>query len=242
MVVGLIAVSLFKCSKIDPPAHDPVTWKEIWNTFIGAIWALLMPVIIIGGIYGGFFTPTESSAVASLYSIIVARFIYKKLSWKGLAESFVRSSIQSAMVFFVVGVSVSFSWLMTTSGIPVKLAGAILALTESKLVVLLLINIILLFLGCFMETTAIILLMTPLLLPVTAAYGIDVLTLGIIMVVNTSIGMVTPPVALNLYVAQAITGSSMTDITKELAPYFLVLVLVLLIITFTPGLCTILVG
>ncbi len=235
MLAGaIILVAVVTCRKYEIKDNESINIIKIIKAFIDAIWALLMPLIILGGIYGGIFTPTEASAVAVVYSFIVAMFIYRELKWKDLPGILAKASAQTAVVLFTVCLSAPFSWLMTSANIPTTLAGAILNAFSSPIVIFLLINFILLFLGCFLETQSIILLMTPMLLPLVTSLGMDPVVLGIVMVINTSIGMITPPMAVNLFVASGIGKVTIGQISRRIIPFLLAEIAVLLLLTYIP--------
>lgn len=199
-----------------------------------AVWALLMPGIILGGIYGGIFTPTEAAAVSCLYAVIISVFVYKELRFSDMREILGKSAVSTALVLLVCSVSSPFSWVMTSAGLPGRIASTILALFHSKLLILFMMNLVLLFLGCFLETQAIILLITPILLPLATELGLPAIALGIIIVINTSIGMITPPMAVNLFVASEISGVSIINVSKRIIPYLAAEMAVLLLLTYAP--------
>lgn len=237
----LLALAIMTASVLTCAVYESRTNSDrdsIMGAFKDAIWALFMPLIILGGIYGGIFTPTEASSVACVYSLIVSIYIYKELKYSELPAIFAKAATSTALVLFVVSLSSPFSWLMTSAAVPTKLAGAVLAAFKSKYIVLLMINLILLFLGCFLETQAIILLMTPMLLPLAQALGISPIALGIIIVVNTSIGMITPPMAVNLFVASGIAKISIESISKRILPFLCAELVVLMLITYVPEIIT----
>lgn len=235
MLAGaIILVAIVTCRKYEIKDEEKINFVKIVKAFIDAIWALFMPLIILGGIYGGIFTPTEASAVAVVYSFIVAMFVYKELKWKDLPGIFAKGAAQTAVVLFTVCLSAPFSWLMTSANIPVTLAGAILNAFSSPILIFFLVNLILLFLGCFLETQSIILLMTPMLLPLVTSLGMDPVVLGIIMVINTSIGMITPPMAVNLFVASGIGKVTIGEISRRIIPFLMAEIIVLLILTYIP--------
>lgn len=212
--------------------------KDIFNSFREALLALFMPVIILGGIYGGLFTPTEAAAVACVYSFVVSTFIYKELKMADLKEILLKSAMSSAVVLFVVSMSAPFGWFMTNMNIPTMISTTVLGAFSSKTAILLMMNILLLFLGCFLETQAIILLVAPILLPIAASLGLSPIALGIIIVINTSIGMITPPMAVNLFVASSIAKTSIGKISSKIGPYLIVEVAALIVMTFIPSIIT----
>lgn len=232
LATGLIITNIITCRKFEKKDNTEVSFKQIFFIFKDAIWAIFMPVIILGGIYGGVFTPTEASAVACVYSFLVSKYIYKELNFGDLRSIFAKSATSTAIVLFIVCLSAPFSWLMTSAGIPSQIATAMLGTFQNKYIIFIMINLILLFLGCFLETQSIILLMTPMLLPLVTKLGMHPIVLGLIIVVNTSVGMITPPMAVNLFVASTISKISLEDISKRIVPYLAVEIVVLLILTY----------
>ena len=199
LVLSLVVV--MQSIRLDIPKEPARAKGELLAALKDSILAIIMPVIILGGIYGGVFTPTEAGAVAVIYSLLISAFIYKELDLRTIRTVIVKAGISTSVVFFVIATSQSMSWLITVSRVSAELAAWIVSISTNPFVLITMINLILLFLGVFLETQAIILLMAPLLLPITASIGMNPLMLGIIMVVNTSVGMITPPMAVNLFVA-----------------------------------------
>lgn len=236
LILGLamVVVSMVTCMKIEKKAVEKIAPGELGRAFIDALAALFMPVIILGGIYGKICTPTEAAAVACMYAFIISVLVYRELPLRQLPGIFVKSATNTAIVLLVVALSASFSWLMTSAGIPGKITGTLVSIFENKYAILLMMNLALLFLGCFLETQSIILLMTPILLPLARQFGLDPVALGLIIIINTSIGMITPPMAVNLYVASSISGSSIESISRQVVPYFVTLVAIMLVFTYLP--------
>ncbi|OYO12446.1 TRAP transporter large permease [Enemella evansiae] len=216
--------------------------KDRFKAFQSAILALLLPVIVLGGIYNGFFTPTEAAAVAVLYSLLVSLVIYRELPFKRLGEITLASAKTSAMIMFIIANGILFSFVLTQERIPLQISGAIEEMNLRPWQFLLLINVILLIVGCFMETSSAILILAPILLPIATQMGINPIHLGIIMVMNLEIGMVTPPLGLNLFVASGLSRMSVLKVAKAALPSALVLLAGLLIVTFVPALSTALIG
>ena len=209
--------------------------KNVFKSFYDAIFALLVPVIILGGIYGGIFTPTEAAAVAALYALFVGAFIYKELDFKGILQALFKGGINSGMVMIMVATAFGFTWILAKEQIPAQVAQFLINVAPNGIILLLLINIILLISGCFVELNASILILAPILLPVAEAIGIDPIQFGAIMIVNLSLGLVTPPLGINLYVAAGITpGMTIEKIAMGVIPFLLVAIGVLLIITYVP--------
>jgi C4-dicarboxylate transporter DctM subunit len=236
LLLALIGVNIVKCANYETNKPAWPTARVIWQSFRDAFLALMMPVIIIGGIYGGIFTPTEAAAVACAYALFVSLCVYREIGLKEVVETLIKSAITSSAILFVIAASSPFQWYMTSTGMAQAIATGIMSMVNSEIFILLLINIVLLFLGCFLETTAIILLITPVLLPIANLIGYDPICLGLIMVVNTSIGMITPPMALNLFVASGIAKVSMESVSRRILPYLAVEVAVLLTLTYASSL------
>ena len=234
--LAIMQVHRFTCVKYEPADKNAprITFNEFITAFKAAFLALLMPFMILGGIYGGVFTPTEAAAVSSVYAFIISFFVYKELKPSDLFDVFVKSAKSSALILFVISLSAPFGWFMTNQGIPGQIAGAVLSVFTSKIALLLMINIILLVIGLFLETQAVILLLTPILLPIGVSIGMSPIVLGMIIVMNTSIGMTTPPLAVNVFVASSISGARIETITKSILPYLFVEIGVLLIFTYIP--------
>ena len=207
-----------------------------------AKWALMVPVIVLGGIYGGFMTPTEAAAVAAFYGIIVGVFIYREIDLKKFAKCSVSAAETSATIILLMAMATIFGNIMTIEDVPGTIARAILDLTNSKFFILLIINILLLIVGVFMEALAAIVILTPILLPVVTGVGVSPLHFGVIMVVNLAIGFLTPPVGVNLFVASGISGENIIRIAKASMPMIGLMILVLLVITYFPQVPLILVG
>lgn len=222
-----------------PPSTIRQEMKDNGVTFAGAfkeaIWALLMPVIILGGIYGGLFTPTEAAVVSAFYAAIIGAFVYRELKWSHMPDVFGKAALSTGMILLVIAACAPFAWFMTSKGIPTAISAWVLAAIESKFLLLLAMNIILLFLGCFLDTSVIILLVTPIFLPIAASAGIGPVALGLIMVMNTSIGMITPPMAVNLYIATRISGCTIEQISKKVLPFLAVEMAFILVISNFPG-------
>lgn len=198
-----------------------------------ASWGILMPVIILGGIYGGFFTPTEAAAVATVYSFIVGKFIYKELTWKDSFKCFADAAVPSAMVMMIIGCAASMSWIMTTQQIPVAVTNYLTSFTTSPYTMLLVLNLILLITGCLMEVNAAVILLGPIMLPILLTYGIDPVHFGVLMIVNLAIGLLTPPLGINLFVANGLRKDvAFRDVVRYSVPFLCLLGVVLLAITF----------
>lgn len=210
--------------------------KEIWNAFKDAFWGLMSPVIIFGGIYSGIFTATESAGIACVWGIITGVFIYREIDIKGLINCLYESAISSATIMLIVGCSSVFSWVLSTERIASGIANAILAFSSNKIVILLCINAILLLAGCFMVSVEAIYILCPIIIPLANALNIDLIQMGIIMNVNLAIGLFTPPVGVNIYVAGGISDSLVKDVAKHCVPFIIAAVIVLMLVTYIPAL------
>ena len=201
-----------------------------------AIWGLMLIVIILGGIYGGVFTPTEAAAVAAVYSAFVALFVHRDIGWKHVPGIMLEASKMTAVIMFIIACAMIFAHVLTEQQVPQNLAQSVLAQDPSPWSFLLLVNIILWFAGDFMEPSSILLILAPLFHPIAVNLGIDPIHLGIVMTTNMEVGMITPPVGLNLYVAASLTGMGLGQVTRAALPWMLVLIVALLIITYVPWL------
>ncbi len=193
-----------------------------------------MPVIILGGIYGGIFTPTEASAVAAVYGAAIGKFVYRELKWKDVPKVLLSAATSTTMIMYVVGAANLFGWILTNAQVPHKIAAGFTAMTDSPLVFLMLVNVLLLFIGTLLNASAAVVILTPILLPVALSLGIDPVFFGVLMVVNLAIGCITPPVGLDLFVVSSITKISIDKIMRDVMPYLLALIAVLVILTWFP--------
>lgn len=215
--------------------RTPFSLSNLRKTFVRAIGAFLVPVIILGGIYGGIFTPTEAAGVACAYGLIVGIFVYRELNPRALKRAFIGSGSTTGMVLFIMASAAIFGYIMTRYQLTNTVADFIIAICQGKYVFLLLVNILLLIVGCFMEATAAILILAPILSVVLDTFGIDPVHFGVIMCINLSIGCATPPLGLNLYVAARITKDRVeTVVNKNTVAYILVSIAVLFLITYVP--------
>lgn len=214
--------------------------RGFWNIFKDSFWALLSPIIILGGIYGGVVTPTEAADIAVIYALIVSMLIYRTLSFKDI-PSILKESINTvAPALFVVSMATVFGRVITMMQVPQLIASTIIGTFQSEFLILLIIILLLLLVGMIMETLASILILTPLLLPIATSIGIDPIHFGVIMVVSLAIGFVTPPVGMNLYIASGMTGLSVTDISRKAVPFILAFLIALFLIAYIPEISLIL--
>lgn len=210
--------------------------KRLWLATKDGIWALLSPVIILGGIYSGIFTPTEAACVSVVYSVIISLFVYKELTFKGVVKVFATAAVLNGVTSFLLGYSTVFSTFMTFEKLPQSISIFLGSISSNPVVVMLLINVILLILGCFLDTVPAIIVMAPMLLPTCKMLGIDPIHFGVIMAVNLAIGLCSPPYGCNLFVGAAVAKIKMESMLKWVAPYFAAAVIMLLVITFWPWL------
>ena len=211
-----------------------MTRKEKVQALRDAVLSLMLPLLVLGGIYGGIFTPTEAAAMAVFYAFVISFFVYRELSFKDLGSVLLAASRVSAMVMFIIANGVLFSFVLTAERIPNEVTEALVALDLQPWTFLLMVTVILLLAGCFMETSSAILIIAPILLPIAMELGIDPIHLGIIMVMNLEIGMITPPLGLNLFVASGLSGMSVLRVAKAAVPSALVLLTALLLVTYIP--------
>ncbi len=236
MLMGLvlIIIALYQAQKYSYPKGTPFSVKNVARTFIHAIWGILMPVIILGGIFSGYFTPAEAADVAVIYAIFVSFVIYRDMDLKKLFEIMKGSARTSAVIMTIIACSGPFSWVLANWKIPETVANAILSLSSNPYVIMLLIAIIVLIAGIFMETSSAIIILTPVFIPLVEAMGLSLVHFGIVFVVGIAIGMITPPVAINLFVASGITGLPIEKIARSVIPYLIGLIAVFLVIVYVP--------
>ncbi|MBC7001933.1 TRAP transporter large permease [Photobacterium sp. BZF1] len=212
------------------------SWQERWQAIKDAIWAMLLPVIILGGIYSGIFTPTESAAIGVAYGMFFGVFVYKELDAKKIRKIILESSLLVGAVLVIVGASVTFGRILTLERLPTEIAQFILSLTENKIAILLAINLLLLVVGTFMETLAAIVILTPILLPIVTALGMHPVHFGIVMIVNLAIGFVTPPLGANLFMASQVGKIPIEQLSRAILGWIGAMIVALALITFIPSL------
>ncbi|MCC8183426.1 TRAP transporter large permease [Cloacibacillus porcorum] len=217
------------------------TFRGFLSSLKKSIWGLLMPIIILGGIYGGIFTPTESAAVACIYSLFVGFFVYKELNIKNTYISFYEAGTTSAMVLLIIATATAMGWILTTEQVPLRIAEALSSLAQSRYSLLLFLNIMLLVTGCLMEPNAAIIILGPIFLPLLQQANIDLIHFGVVMVVNMAIGMLTPPLGVNLFVAQSLQKDiPIKSIISAITPMIIVLLVNLMLFTYIPAISTVL--
>jgi C4-dicarboxylate transporter, DctM subunit len=236
IVLGLMLMAAIyvRARMVNLPRQPRATLREMLVSGRESIWGLLLLVIILGGIYGGIFTPTEAAAVAAVYAFFIAVFVYRDIGMSHVPHVLVDAAKVTVMLMFIVANALLFAHVLTTERIPQAIAENIVAMGMPAWQFLIVVNILLLIAGCFMEPTGIILILAPILFPIATRLGIDPVHLGIIMVVNLEIGMVTPPVGLNLFVTSGITGMSVMEVVRAALPWLMVLLVFLVITTYVP--------
>lgn len=233
MGVALIVVSVFRSKKEGGTTRGSrPKLRDVWVSFKGAFWALLTPVIILGGIYSGIFTPTESAVVAVVYCFIVSVFVYKEISIRGVYQSFYKSISVNGMTTFMVGLSMAFAAYLAMEQIPQKIASVMLGITDNRILLLLLINLFLLFIGCLIDNIPATIILSPILLPVVEKLGMSPITFGVVLTMNLAIGFVTPPYGINLFVAAGISEQPITKLIRPMLVFIGGLLVVLLLTTF----------
>jgi len=248
----LIAMNYYMCRRMNIGVKEEIDrsitikqfmairTREVVVSFKNSFWALLSPVIILGGIYSGVFTPTEAACVSVVYSIIVSVFIYRDMDLKGLWKAFLQAAVLNGITSFLLGYSTIFSTYMAYENIPKQIYQLLLAATDNKFVMLLMINAVLLVIGCFLDTVPAIIIMAPILLPAVVNYGIDPIHFGIIMTINLGIGLCTPPYGCNLFVGSAVAGIKMESMMKYVFPFLLVAIMSLMVVSYVPQLSLVL--
>jgi C4-dicarboxylate transporter DctM subunit len=236
LIGAMVAVYLLVYARVKMiPLTDRQRWINVWTTTREAVWALFAPVLILGGIYGGIFTPTEAAGVACIYAIVVACFVYRELTLRELLQTALDSATLIAQILIIVAAAGAYSWLVTTSGFPAELVAFITSLHLDTWTILLIVNVVLLVLGSVLEPPAAILIMTPLLVPMMQQAGVDQIHFGIIVTVNLAIGLFTPPFGLNIFAAHALFGVPLPQLYRGVLPFFAIYLAALALITYVPA-------
>lgn len=236
LALGFLLVTYIISVKRQYPKGERQTIAVVGKTFIGAFWALLMVVIILWGILGGYFTPTEAAVVCVVYAFIVGKFIYKELDLKQVPAILLTTLRSTASILLLVGFANTFGWILVSEGVPLLIADGILSVSENPIFVTLLIILLLLMVGMFMETIAALVILFPVLLPVAESIGMDPIHFGVVMVLSLMIGLSTPPVGVCLFVASTFAKVPITKTVRELLPFFGTAILVLIVVAFVPSL------
>lgn len=233
--IGCMALTLYLCKAKGMKGTNNFKLKVVLVTFIDALPSLALIIIVIGGIIKGIFTPTEGSVVAVVYTLILSMLFYRTITIKGLIEIFAESTKMTGIIVFLIGVSTIMSWVMAFTGVPQAISGLILGLTDNKYLILLLMNLLLLFIGTFMDVTPAILIFTPIFLPIVQSFGMSAVQFGIIIVFNLCIGNITPPVGNTLFVGVKVGNLKIEDVMGQLIKYYVVIIIVLMLVTYIPA-------
>jgi C4-dicarboxylate transporter DctM subunit len=234
LAMVLMGVTFIYAKKHNFPTVPRATFKQVVQSFMDAFWGLMLVVIVMGGIYGGIFTPTEAAAVSAVYAFICAVFIYRSLPMRDVPKVLLHAANTSSMLLYIITNAILFNFLLTSEQIPQQLSQWVVAMNLESWQFLIVVNLVLLLAGQFMEPSSIILILAPLFLPIAKALGIDPIHLGIIMTVNMEIGMITPPVGLNLYVASHLSKMGLTEVSKAALPFVGVMIMYLALVTYVP--------
>ncbi len=237
LLIGLvlIAYTLLRSRQNDWKLQQKPSWGEVLRTGKQGFWAILLPIIVLGGIYSGVFTPTEAAAISVIYALIVELFIYRECTILEIPEICKEASIMAACLLFLLAGAMTFNWLLTSEEIPAMVANFVMSHIDSPWLFLLVINLFLLLLGCFMDSVSAVLILSPLFLNTLQGYNIDLVHFGIIMVLNIEFGMLTPPFGLNLFVSMGVTGESIKTVVRGVLPFLGLLLLCLLAVTYIPA-------
>jgi len=234
--ISLMAYAYFVAKKRNYPRSDrQMGLRQLWESFKDAFWALLVPVIILGGIYGGIFTPTEAAVVGVVYAMFVGKFVYGELDSHTLREALRDTVVVNGATTFMLGLSMAFAKYLTMEQIPMKIGAWIISASDSKTIILLLVLVMLLIVGCFIDNISSMIILTPIFLPVMKDLGVDPVHFGLFMTVALAIGFITPPYGANLFVASAVSGERIDSISKEIFPLVGVMTLCLLLFTYFPA-------
>lgn len=241
IVPGLIAATGFCIVSVLYARHHKVaketraTGKQILLALKDGIWALLAPVVILGGIYSGMFTPTEAAMVGALYSAVIGLFFYRDLTWSQIPAILISSMKTTGVIMFIVAVAYGFSWVMASEQIPARLTEALLMLTDNPIILLLIINLMLLLLGAVMDNISAMVILSGVLIGLGQQIGLDPIQLGAMVVINFAVGMVTPPVGYSIFVASSISGLRVETVARHIWPFMLVLLVVIGLVTYVPA-------
>lgn len=233
--IGFFTYSYWFALKHDYPPEQRMNWSDRARTFKDASWALVMPIIIVGGIRGGIFTTTEGGAVIAVYALLVGMFVYKEITVQKLPRICMEAAISTAVIGTIIAATSLFSWLLASEEIPQAISETLLSITENKIALLLLINLLLLICGMFIDSGPAIMLLAPILVPVAHGLGVHPVQFGILMVINLTIGLLTPPVGTAMYVSSNISGVPIHKLSRSLVPFWGIMIFVLLLVTYIPG-------
>jgi tripartite ATP-independent transporter DctM subunit len=238
MGFAMMGVVAYRAHQRNYPVHPRAPASKVWLEFRRSFLALAAPIVILGGLFSGIFTPTESGVVAAAYALMLG-IVYRTVRWREMPKVLVEGTLMTAQITFIVGAAGVFGWAMTYAQVPAALTSAVTAVTTNKIVVLLLINAVMLVMGCFVDALALLIMMTPVVFPLAMTLGIDPVQLGLILVLNCMIGLITPPVGICLYIVADIAKAPIMKVAHELAPFYAALVVCLAAITFFPDVVTV---
>jgi tripartite ATP-independent transporter DctM subunit len=221
-----------------PRAERWPAWGELWRDFKPALPAILAPVILIAGMLMGFFTPTEIASVTVLYALLISSLFYRELTWQGILDASYETIRSSSGILLIVAVAALFGWILSVEQVPQALTGAMLSVSKDPYVLLLIVNLLLIVVGMFLDSTTAILVIAPIIAKPLVMAGVDPVHLGMVVVFNLMIGLLTPPMGLALFLVADIAKVTMKDVLKEMLPYYLPLGITLLLITYIPGITT----
>ena len=232
--IGMIIYCYFYAIKHNLPKEGKVPWKKRLVKLRKSFFALLMPVLLIGGIYSGIFTPTEAGAVVSLYAFIIGIFVYKEIKFKDIPKICLEAALNTAMIALIIAGTSLFGWILTVEQVPQLISNNLLSLTDNRVALLIIINLLMLIIGMFLDSSPKIMIFTPIFAPVAASLGMNLVQFGVIVVMNAAISLLTPPVGTGLFVASAVSGVPIGKLLKSMMPFFMIMLSVMLIITFVP--------
>jgi tripartite ATP-independent transporter DctM subunit len=234
ITIGLMAFTAYLASLRNYPTGAKASGSELWSSFVSALPALLTPVVLVCGMLGGVFTATEAAAVTVFYILIVSIFIYRDFHWKFLAHATWDTVRTSAILMIMVAASVLFTRMLALERVPQMITQATLALSADPIMLLLIVNIVVLVIGMFLETTSAILILTPLIAPSLVAAGVDPTHLGVVIVYNLMIGLITPPMGMSLFMVSAVAKEPIGNVLREILPYYIPLLIILVLLTYVP--------
>lgn len=234
ITVGLMAFTAFLARRRNYPTEAKASGSELWDSFVSALPALLTPVVLVCGMLGGFFTATEAAAITVFYILVISIFIYRDFQWKFLVQATWDTVRTTAILMIMVAASVLFTRMLALEQVPQMITQAMLTLSADPIMMLLIANVVVLLIGLFLETTSAILILTPLIAPPLIAAGVDPTHLGVVIVYNLMIGLITPPMGMSLFMVSTVAGEPVVNVLKEILPYYIPLLAILVLLTYVP--------
>ncbi|NYB75757.1 TRAP transporter large permease [Sedimentibacter hydroxybenzoicus DSM 7310] len=235
MTFAFILIAVYQARKNNYPREGKTSFKEKFDAVKEGFWALMMPVIILGGIFSGTFTPTEAAVVSVVYAFIIGLFVYKGFTLKDLPKILGEAAVSASTIMLILATSKILAWVITVINLPTMVANAILGITDNAFLILMLVNIILLIVGCLMEANAAVIILIPILVPIVTQLGMSPITFGVLMTVNLCLGLLTPPVGICLLLGSQMAGSKFEKAVISMLPYFAVGLITLMLTTFVPA-------